>query len=201
MGRIGRLYCCFHKSVTLDTRERTSTDGLVDNGGPAGVLYELLVACFYYGFIAASIAEVRPFTIFWMFDQLFADVPVAHLIHTLRRRRLPLGFRDPRPPLRPRPRILHRLSQLLWLDIRSRLHRIYPLKRSGANVRRVPSRSRHPAMARLRRFHPNHLVLLRARGIREPITASVKSNRVVPCYLWWNYNHHRSRSDAESTCQ
>lgn len=31
---------------------------MVDNGGPAGVLYELLVACFYYGFVAASIAEV-----------------------------------------------------------------------------------------------------------------------------------------------
>ena len=34
----------------------------VDNGGPAGVLYELLVACFYYGFLAASIAEVCPST-------------------------------------------------------------------------------------------------------------------------------------------
>lgn len=28
------------------------------NGGPAGVLYELLTACIYYGIIAASIAEV-----------------------------------------------------------------------------------------------------------------------------------------------
>ena len=34
-------------------------DLFADNGGPAGVLYELLVACFYYAFIAASIAEVR----------------------------------------------------------------------------------------------------------------------------------------------
>ncbi|MCJ1460893.1 hypothetical protein MMC28_011275 [Mycoblastus sanguinarius] len=30
----------------------------INNGGPAGVIYELLVACFYYGFIAASIAEL-----------------------------------------------------------------------------------------------------------------------------------------------
>jgi choline transport protein len=29
------------------------------NGGPAGVLYELLTACIYYGIIAASIAEVQ----------------------------------------------------------------------------------------------------------------------------------------------
>lgn len=29
------------------------------NGGPAGVLYELITACIYYGIIAASIAEVR----------------------------------------------------------------------------------------------------------------------------------------------
>ena len=33
---------------------------VADNGGPPGVLYELLIACFYYGFIAASIAEVGP---------------------------------------------------------------------------------------------------------------------------------------------
>ena len=32
-----------------------------DNGGPPGVLYELLVACFYYGLIGASIAEARPY--------------------------------------------------------------------------------------------------------------------------------------------
>jgi hypothetical protein len=29
-----------------------------DNGGPPGVLYEFLVAVFYYSFIAASLAEV-----------------------------------------------------------------------------------------------------------------------------------------------
>jgi choline transport protein len=29
-----------------------------DNGGPPGVLYEFLLACFYYCFIAASLAEV-----------------------------------------------------------------------------------------------------------------------------------------------
>ncbi|MCJ1303258.1 hypothetical protein MMC08_006066 [Hypocenomyce scalaris] len=30
----------------------------ISNGGPPGILYEFLVACFYYGFIAASIAEL-----------------------------------------------------------------------------------------------------------------------------------------------
>ncbi|MCJ1306889.1 hypothetical protein MMC25_000533 [Agyrium rufum] len=30
----------------------------IPNGGPPGLLYELLVACIYYGFIAASIAEL-----------------------------------------------------------------------------------------------------------------------------------------------
>ena len=63
MGCIGRLYCCFYKFVILSIRGSASTDWLVDNGGPAGVLYELLVACFYYAFIAASIAEVRPSTL------------------------------------------------------------------------------------------------------------------------------------------
>jgi len=36
----------------------TSLNVAIYNGGPPGVLYELLVACFYYGFIAASIAEL-----------------------------------------------------------------------------------------------------------------------------------------------
>ena len=36
----------------------TVFDHPIANGGPAGVIYEFLVACFYYSFIAASIAEV-----------------------------------------------------------------------------------------------------------------------------------------------
>ena len=59
MGCLGRLYCCIYKSVTLNVCQSASIECSVDNGGPAGVLYELLVACFYYAFIAASIAEVR----------------------------------------------------------------------------------------------------------------------------------------------
>ena len=58
MGCLERLYCCFYKCVIWIIQEIAVADGVVDNGGPAGVLYELLVACFYYGFIAASIAEV-----------------------------------------------------------------------------------------------------------------------------------------------
>jgi len=40
---------------------KLSNDGGADNGGPPGILYELLVAGMYYMFIAASVAEVRPF--------------------------------------------------------------------------------------------------------------------------------------------
>lgn len=34
------------------------TNSIVVNGGPPGILYELIVACSYYGLIAACIAEV-----------------------------------------------------------------------------------------------------------------------------------------------
>lgn len=91
-----------------------------------------------------------------------ADSPVAHLFHSLRRRRLPLGLCDARPPLRPRPWVLHRLPELLRLDFRSRLYRVYSIKRSSADVRRLPPGPDHQAMARLRCLHPNNLVLLRA---------------------------------------
>ncbi len=43
---------CFGHQLQLRLTFRT------DNGGPPGVLYEFLVACFYYCFIAASLAEV-----------------------------------------------------------------------------------------------------------------------------------------------
>ena len=59
MGRFGRLHCCVYKLVTQNGLKRADPDDFLDNGGPAGVLYELLVACFYYAFIAASIAEVH----------------------------------------------------------------------------------------------------------------------------------------------
>lgn len=183
------------------SRKVLSTDDLVDNGGPAGVLYELLVACFYYGFIAASIAEARSSTILGTHTESLADTSVAHLLHSLRRRCLPLGLRDPWAPLRPRPWLLHRLPQLLRLDIRSRFHRVHPIKRSSADVRRIPSRPGHQAMARLRRFYPDNLVLLRACGVWKSPIAGVESDRVVSRHRWWNCDHHRSRSDAEGACQ
>ena len=56
-------------------------------------------------------------------------------------------------------------------------------------------------MARLRRFHSHHLVLLRARSVWEPLIAGAESDWIVSGHSRWNHNHHRSRSDAESTCQ
>ena len=125
---------------------------------------------------------------------------VAHLFHPLRWRRLPLGLCDPWPPLRPRPWILHRLPQLLRLDIRSRLYRFHSLKRSGADVRRFPPGPDHQAMARLRRLHSNNLVLLRACHFWEPITAIVEPDWVVSCNCWRNRNHYRSRCHAQGAC-
>ena len=137
---------------------------------------------------------------YFHFESL-ADVPIAHLLYSFRWRRLPLGLRDPRPPLRPRPRLLHRLPQFLWLDIRPRLYRLHPLQCSRTNVRSFPPRPHHQTMARLCRFHSNHLVLLRACGIWKSFIASVEPNRVVSGDCWWTCDHHRSRSHAESTCQ
>lgn len=131
----------------------------------------------------------------------FVDTLTAHIVHPIRRRCLPLGLRDPWTPLRPRPRLLHRLSQFLRLDIRSRLHRVHSFECSCANVRSLPPRPCHQAMARLRRFHSHHLVLLRTCSIWEPLIAGAESDRIISGYSRWNYNHHRSRSDAESTCK
>ncbi|KAI4133558.1 MAG: hypothetical protein LQ347_002123 [Umbilicaria vellea] len=51
------------------------------NGGPPGILYELLVACFYYGFIGASIAEVHHLLAFALISakvfQLASAIPSA----------------------------------------------------------------------------------------------------------------------------
>ena len=135
------------------------------------------------------------------YTECIAHVSTAHLLHPLRRRRLPLGFRDAGPPLWPRPRLLHRFPQLLWLDIRLGIHRLHPVKRGRADVCRIPPRPRHQAVARLRRFRPHNLVLLRPRSIWEPSTTSLEPDRVIPSHRWGTYNHHRSRSHAQSACQ
>lgn len=48
---------CEFQSQHIITRPGADVSSL-DNGGPPGVLYEFLVACLYYCFIAASLAEV-----------------------------------------------------------------------------------------------------------------------------------------------
>ena len=56
-------------------------------------------------------------------------------------------------------------------------------------------------MARLRRFHPHNLVLLRPRSVWESSAARLEPDRAVSSHRRWTYNHHRSRSHAQSACQ
>ena len=134
------------------------------------------------------------------YDQFFADISVAHVFHPLRRRRISLGLCNSWPPLRPHPWILHWLSQLLRMDIRSRLGRIHSFKRGSADVRRFSSRPGHPAMARLCCFRAHNLVLLRACHFWQPGTAILEPGWTVPNYCGRNRDHHRSRSDAQGAC-
>ena len=164
------------------------------------MIYELLVACFYYAFIAASIAEVRSSALFSIKTIVVPTFQVAHIFHPLRRRRIPLGLCNSGPPLWPHPWILHRLSQLLRMDIRSRLGRIHSFQRGSADVRRLSSRPGHPAMARLCCFRAHHLVLLRACHFWQPRTAILESGWTVPHYCGWNCDHHRRRSNAQGAC-
>lgn len=55
----GSIAVSISRLCSVDCLHCAHTDDSTDNGGPAGVIYELLVACFYYGFLAASIAEVH----------------------------------------------------------------------------------------------------------------------------------------------
>ena len=165
------------------------------------MLYELLVACFYYAFIAASIAEVRLLALLTLITNgIVADISLAHVFHPLRRRCVPLGLCNSWPPLRPHAWILHRLSQLLRMDIRSRLGRVHSFKRGSADVRHFPSRSGHPAMARLCCFRPHNLVLLRAGHFWQPGPAILEPDWTVSDHCGWNRDHHRSRSDAQGAC-
>ena len=59
MGQRGQwLLVCISPWPHPTTGDPTILTDHEANGGPTGVLYELLVACFYYAFIGASIAEV-----------------------------------------------------------------------------------------------------------------------------------------------
>jgi hypothetical protein len=88
-----------------------------DNGGPPGVLYELLVACFYYCFIAASIAEVCLLIEFLETVEILITFPAVSFGGTFLGGCLPLGISEPRPEIWSRTRILHRLFELLRLAI------------------------------------------------------------------------------------
>ena len=164
------------------------------------MIYELLVACFYYAFIAASIAEVRFSTLLALMTNVVPTFQVAHVFHPLGRRRIPLGLCNSWPPLWPHPWILHRLSQLLRMDIRSRLGRVHSCECGSADVRRLSSRPGHPAMARLCCFRAHHLVVLRACRFWQPLTAVLESGWTVPDHCGWNRDYHRSRSDAQGAC-
>lgn len=125
---------------------------------------------------------------------------IAHLFHSLRRRCLPLGLCNSRPPLWPHPWILHRLAQFLRLGVRSCLCRVHPIKRGGTDVCRIPPRLGHRAVARLCRFHHHNMVLLRAGHFREPGIAILEPDRIDSCCWRWHRDHHRGRSDAEGAC-
>ena len=133
-------------------------------------------------------------------NHCFADNPVAHVFHPLRRRRIPLGFCYSWSPLWPHPWILHRLSQLLRMDIRSRLRRIHSFKRGSPDVRHFPSRPGHPAMARLCCVRAHNLVVLRTCHFWQSGTAILKSDWTHPHYCGRNRHHHRRRSHAQGAC-
>ena len=89
-----------------------------DNGGPPGILYEFLVACFYYAFIAASIAEVihYPVSSSSSFLRLLPALPVG-ICYTDGWRCLSLGLCYSRSPLWPSPWLLHGRLELFRLDL------------------------------------------------------------------------------------
>ena len=153
----------------------------------------MLLLCFHRCIYCRGTFLHPPFTR----DQCFADVSIAHVFHPLCRRRIPLGLCNSWAPLRPHPWILHRFSQLLRMDIRSRLDRVHSFKRGSADVRRFSSRPRHRAMACLYCFRAHNLVLLRACHFWQPGTAILESGWTVPDYCRRNCDHHRGRSDAQ----
>lgn len=171
------------------------------------MIYELLVACFYYSFIAASIAEVCIFPTFRHTQglggkemNLKLKSPTAHIKHSLRRRRLPLGLPNPWTTLRPHPWLLHWLSQLLRLGLRPRLHRLHPRQRLCTNVRPIPSRPHHQAMARLHRLSAHHLVLLRCSHLRQQTPSRAEQHWIVFDCWWGAYHDRGGGGDAGCSC-
>lgn len=104
-------------------RWRTYTSSLLrniilDNGGPPGILYEFLVACFYYAFIAASIAEVLHYLISCSSTFVYLLLaPLVGICYTDSWRCLSLGFCHSRSSSWPSHWLLHGLLELLRLDL------------------------------------------------------------------------------------
>jgi hypothetical protein len=169
---------------------------LTDNGGPPGVLYEFLVASFYYCFIAASLAEV-------CFRSYTKSLRV--LIHSpdgfgraLLRRCLSLGYLNPGPKTRSAARILHRVYQLLWVALRPSFHRIHHVRARGTDVWPVPPKLCHPTMAYLHHSSFDHMDLYRLHRILQQIPSLPPTIRTIRCNRWRYSDNHCRRSDAKN---
>jgi hypothetical protein len=113
------------------------------NGGPPGILYEYIVACVYYTLIALCIAELASSlpssggVYHWAtiaagprYGRCLGMSDTAHHSYTTN-----LGMKL--------PRLLHRFTQLLRLDLRPREYRRDPRQCGRPDVRRLPPRLRH----------------------------------------------------------
>jgi hypothetical protein len=168
---------------------------LIDNGGPPGVLYEFLVACMYYCFIAASLAEV-------CFRSYTKSLPV--LIHFSRwfrpflRRCLSLGDLNPRPKARSAARILRRVYQLLRVALRPSFDRIHHVRARSTDVWTVPPKLCHPAMAYLHRPSSNHMDVYWLHHILQQIPSLPPTIRTLRRDCWRYSDNHCRCSDAEN---
>jgi choline transport protein len=84
----------------------------IANGGPPGVLYELIVACSYYAVVAACIAEVR--TLYVRCGHRLIITLLVGICHSLIRRRLPLRLYNTWLKVRSYTRLLRWQYKLLW---------------------------------------------------------------------------------------
>lgn len=175
----------------------------IDNGGPPGVLYEFLVACLYYCFIAASLAEVchspnlkpMPCTV-----PEHSDSRIARLLRPIIRRSLPLGFPLPRSQSRSSPRLLHRLAQLLRLALRPRLDCVHYERTMCTNVRPLPPRLHHQTLEHIRRPRPHHLDLYRHHYLLQQVPPLPSTVRFVCSPSRRSGDPYHGGGDAEEAC-
>lgn len=111
---------------------------------------------------------------------------------------VPLGLSHPWCSLGKKHRLLHRMVELLRMDLRLGIHCIHPRQRFDSDVFSLPPRLHYRGMAYICRLCLCGLGQLRFLHLRQPLTTNDATHWIVLGHCRRHHHNHCCRSDAQA---